>query len=230
MHGTLVAMRDDNHQLGQLLGQNQPDVAERSAAAWQRVSDELPLTTLERKAVYVAGLIRHLAESAGLCLEVNRHLPAFLLTMGAVETLGADAVGGARGPHQVAADGLAFIAEVPRKDKNQVVASTAQGQYTVRNCLDRRDFTAHGGAGLTSGIVLDEMLTVRLLCLLVAGLDRWWASLKGQVGVQRLLAVSKVVPLATNNSVVFVDDPWRALVDGASPAGELQHESWRSHC
>jgi hypothetical protein len=222
-------MHNEEDVVGRLLGPNQPPVEGRSASAWNRVDDGLPLTALEYKAIYVAGLIRHLAESAGLCVEAGRHLPAFLLTMGSIETLGAVAGGGSRTAHEVAADGLAFLAQIPRED-SQVVVSTVHNRYTVRDCLNRRDFTAHGGAVLTSGIVLDEMLTVGLLCLLVSGLDRWWTALIGELGTQRLLAISDVVPLATDGKVVFVHDLWRALADGALPGGELQHQSWRRYC
>jgi len=222
-------MNDDEVTAGNLLGPDQPPVAGRSAAAWGGVSDGLPLSTLEYKAVYVAGLIRHLAESAGLCLEGARHLPAYLLTMGAIETLGAVARGGRRSAHEIAADGLAFLSQVPRED-NRLMVATTHGQYTIRDCLDRRDFTAHGGAVMTSGIVLDEMLTVGLLCLLVSSVDRWWAALKAELGAQRLLAVADVIPLATNGTIVFVHDLWQALTNGAFPGGDLQHQSWRRLC
>jgi hypothetical protein len=214
---------------GRILGPNQPAVEGRSAAAWGRVDTELPLTVLEYKAVYVAGLIRHLVESAGLCLENGHHLPAFLLSMGAVETLGAVARGGSRTSHQKAADGLAFLARAPSED-SQVVLTTAHKGYTVRDCLHSRDFTAHGGSVLTSGAVLDEMLTIGLLCLLVSGLDRWWITLKAELGVQRLLAVSDVIPLVTDGRIVFVHDLWSALTDGAMPGGQVQHQSWRRSC
>jgi hypothetical protein len=222
-------MADAENPGGPILGPNQSAVEGRSAAAWNRVDNGLPLTTLEYKAVYVAGLIRHLAESAGLCVEDGRYLPAFLLSMGAIETLGAVARGGSRTSHEKAADGLAFLAQVPRED-SQVVVSTAHNRYTLRDCLHRRDFTAHGGTALTPGIVLDEMLTIGLLCLLVSSLDRWWTALRAELGVQRLLAISDIVPLATNGKVVFVHDPWSALADGAMPGGQLQHQSWRRYC
>jgi hypothetical protein len=115
-------------------------------------------------------------------------------------------------------------------DDDQVVVSTTHGRYTIRDCLNRRDFTAHGGAVLRSGIMLDEMLTVELLCLLVSSLDRWWSALTRELGARRLLAIADVVPLATNGKVVFVHDLWQALVDGAFPGGELQHQSWRRSC
>ena len=212
-----------------LFAEGHPAPEGRSGAVWERASASLPFTALETKAVYVAGLIRHFVESAGYCLEEERHLPAYLLAMGGIEAMGAVARPGSRSSHDIAADGLSFIADVPRED-DQVVLSTTSQAYTIRDCLHRRDFTAHGGAVLTSGVVLDDELTVGLLCLLVAALDRWWASLRSDLQRQRTLAIADVVPLTSDGWVVFVEQLREPLTNNAMPGGELQHQGWRESC
>jgi hypothetical protein len=148
---------------GLILDDSQPELDKRTAAAWECVAAQFPLTPLECKAVYAAGLVRHFIELAGFCREANRDLPDYLLTMGAVEALGAVAHGGNRSAHDLAADGLAYVANVPRYNDKEVVVTTPDGDYTVRDCLNRRDFSTHGGSLLTSGVVLDSRLTVGLL-------------------------------------------------------------------
>jgi len=150
--------------------------------------------------------------------------------MGAVEALGAVAHSGNRSGHDLAADRLAYVADVPRHNDKEVVVTNPDGDYTVRDCLNRRDFSAHGGALLASGVLLDPRLTVGLLCLTVTALDRWWSSLKVELDVKRCLALANVVPLVTDGRVVFVEDLWQALADRAMPGGEVRHQSWRSFC
>ena len=72
------------------------------------------------------------------------------------------------------ADGIAFIADLPFLkpigDNLRIVITTGHAKYSIRDCIDRRNFAAHGSRSQQSGVVLDQMLAIRLLCILVAGL------------------------------------------------------------
>ncbi len=212
-----------------LLGPDQPEVMGRTQQSWKNAARP-GVTPLETKAVYVAGLVRHLAESAGYCLDSQLHIASYVLTADAIEAFGRVAQPGANSAHEGLKAGLGKIAGLPRGDEHGVVATTSHGAYSVRECINRRDFTAHGGAIILKGTVLDEELTVRLLCLLVSALDSWWADLLVSTDVQRALALADVVPLSASGSVVFVDDLAEPLLSGAMPGGVLLHQSWRSGC
>jgi hypothetical protein len=202
------------------------------ARLWAKACAGMPITALECKAIYVAGMLRHLVESAGLCLEERRHLPAYLLAMDAAELLGAVLSGRDVNSDEMATIALRYLANAPPDaQQDTVFEETPHGRYTIRDCLNRRHFTAHGGRKFPPGVVLDAALTVGLLCRLVAGLDRWWKELLENSGRRRLLANVDVVPLATGGSVVFVSELLDPLLDGATPGGALQHEAtWRPHC
>lgn len=215
-----------------MLGPDQPHMVSQDAKRWKRAAQDLAISELECKAVYVAGLIRHLVESAGLCLEEHHHLAAYLLTMGAAEALGAVVVANPnRKDDRVAADGLGFLAgRLNGHDRNTEVVKTFHRSYSIQDCINRRHFSAHGGRWTGAGTVLDSELTVELMCRLAKALDRWWKALLRDSAKKQALAVAKIVPLETNGKVVFVHDLLVVLRDGGLPGGELQHEGWRRSC
>jgi hypothetical protein len=200
---------------------------------WKSVADETSVTPLEAKAIYVVGMFRHLVESAGLCLSESHHLATYLLAMDAVELFGAVVHGRKDDPDVVAAAGLGYLIGTSKNvSPDSTFDTTSHGTYTVRDCINRRHFAAHGGHSFGTGIVFDPELTVRLLCRLVAAIDRWWDSLRQDRGARQLLGNADVVPLATAGSVLFVTDLLGPLMQGGgSPGGQLRHEeAWRPAC
>lgn len=213
-----------------LLGQNQPPLEGKQRQLWRGTGTAWDLTDLETKAVYVAGMLRHLLESAGLCLRNRLHLPTYLLAVDATELLGAVVSGRTLSNDETVVAGLAYLIDEAR-DSTARFATTAAGSYTIRDCVSRRHFAAHGARQLLPAATLDAELTDRLLCHLAAGIDRWWIALARDPAMQGRLAIAKVPPLLTEGEVVFVRHLLPALLDGATPAGTvLNDDSWRGRC
>ena len=217
-----------------LLGPDQPVLSGRTATKWAAVASAsgLGLTELAHKAIYVAGLMRHLLESAGLCLRENLQLAAYLVAMGAFETLGPVVRDDKKmGIDDEAIAGIAYSAGIPYEGARKVVVvRSANGDYTAMDCLERRHFAAHGGKKFRgTGVVLDEELTIGVLNLLVSGLDRWWSAVQSEPAMQEVLAQSFVQPLHTAGQVLFVHQLSEPLTSGATPGGVVEYESsWRN--
>lgn len=212
-----------------LLGADQSMIGSQ-AELWAAVTEGSAITALESKAVYVVGMLRHLIESAGLCLTEGRHLPAYLLAINAAELLGSVVHGRKDKADAIATAGLSFVVGAPTSGDQEVTfAETPHGAYSIRDCINRRHFAAHGGQRFGAGNVLDAELTFRLLRGLVEAMDRWWQGLRDGSVYVRSLANAEIIPLTTGGSVVFIAHLVDPLLDGAMPGGQLQHEgAWRT--
>ena len=204
----------------------------RQEQLWDSVSAGSLLSPLETKAIYVSGLARHLLESAGLCLRAQMQLAAYLLAMDAAELIGAVVIGRKADPDDTAISGLGFVLGDKSLGGGVQFAATGAGSYTIRDCVVRRHFAAHGARSFGSGPVLDSDLTTALMCGLVSALDRWWRLVIDNLESSRdLLALVDIVPLSTAGAVVFVPDLVESLVAGATPGGSLLFEQhWRGSC
>jgi hypothetical protein len=214
----------------QLLADTLPEMPRGQERLWAVASEGTGLRPLECKAIYGAGLIRHLVESSGYCF-TDFHLAAYQLVVCCFEPLGAMVTGRKMTPDETLSAGLRYAARLPDDcdTKAAVVASTWHGgDYTIRDCVDRRHFTAHGGRSVSAaGVVLDAELNRALLRHAVDGLDRWWSSL---IAGHRLtqLANAQLVPLAAGGVFVFGGDLASALLGGGTPGGAVLHQDeWR---
>jgi hypothetical protein len=204
---------------------------DRQADLWELAASGTDLLPLDCKAIFVAGLVRHHVESAGCCFAGKLHIAAHQLAVSPFETL-AEVVTGSRemSYSQRLATGLRYALGHPidPDDRELTVAVTSTATYDIRDCINRRGYTAHGAIEFRRPIALDSELTAALLELALAGLDRWWASLRESKGLTAL-AQSKVTPVFAGTSVVFVHDLVEALSDeNTSPGGSVMWEaSWR---
>ena len=211
-----------------LFGHELPAMRDEQARIWAAATEPIHLPPLRCKAFYVAGLLRHLIESAAYCYGAEMHLAAYQLVISSFEPLATVTTGRRLSPSEALSLGLTFAIGPDAADA--VVATTSHGgDYTIDDCIDRRNFTAHGGKeARAAGAVLDTELTLRLRGLARAGLDSWWASLYTGTGLQAL-ADAPITPLFTLGGVIFVGDLFQALSDKtATPGGAMLHDdAWQ---
>jgi hypothetical protein len=212
---------------GAFLGSNQLDPLPHEHSEWTQVASAVDgVTPLEAKAFYAVGLLRHLIEASGKCLdEPAFELPAYVLAAEAAEALGRLRIGNRDEDtnSRKRLDAGLLHAMAPA-----TAFTTQHGGYDVAACRALRNFTTHGATTPRPADTLDHELTVALLQGLARAVDRCWVDLGHQTGFQTMFATALLRPLWVAGTPVFVVDVKHHMESGRRPTEQLMYEGvWR---
>ena len=205
---------------GALLGSGQPEPHADEHECWLKAAVANGVTTFEAKALYVVGLIRHLLEASGKCVDGEHRfwLPGYVLAADAAEALGRCLTGN-RGEGGEATMRLTAGLEAALYPATSI---TSGGEtYDVEALRNLRHFMTHGGTTPKEDR-FDPGVVRELSRRLAKRLDQYWVDLGTASGSERpKLAEAKVRPLWTAGTVVFVGDMKKHVSSRGTPGGGL---------
>jgi hypothetical protein len=212
---------------GTLLGPGQPDPLPIDHAAWANAASTVGgITPFEAKALYGAGLLRHLLEGSGRCLEKPPfHLSAFVIATEAAEALGRFLTGDAR-------DSSGSVQRLQVGLRSAMGPSgtikTPYASFNVAACVALRHFATHGGTTPRRTDVIGPELINALIGGLADSLERFWIDLEDSDCVRQQLAKALLRPLFTSGRPLFIPGMKQHFGNGGRPGRSLMYEAtWR---
>jgi hypothetical protein len=202
----------------------------------------IQLSPFSAKALYVFGMMRHLLESAGWLLRHQSpfYISAYLLICSALEIFARCLRGDADPEDRQATPrlkrGLEEIAKTQIGNDMDVVAVTPYRNYTVQDCVNLRNFAAHGAGtpGSGSDLTLDPLLLHKMLLQTCSAMDCYYMRFRDvsdtATAVRDNLASAAILPLFRSDGyVIHVNEMYKHIVtSGKRPGiGLLYEEVWR---